>query len=151
VHSARGKRATPVILIGVLVAGWLLGLASQVVTRQATGYMDIFPPQMLLGILLCVGAGAAARVVDPVRRTWRRGSLAGIAMIASIFVGYLILTTVLWNSSWSENDGETWWSLLIEAPFWIGVPTLIGAGFGALGWRLADRRARPSEPTSRSS
>ena len=145
-------RAVRPILLGLLVAGWLLGLAGQVVTRQATGYMDVFPPQILLGVLLCVGAGAAARVLDPVRRTWKRGALAGIAMIASILVGYFILTAGLWNSEWSgQESGETWFTLLIEAPFWIGLPTLTGGGFGALGWYLADRRARPSEPMSQSS
>jgi hypothetical protein len=135
------------VLIGLLAAGWLVGLVSQVMTRVNTGYMDVWPPQILLGILLIFGAGAVARMVDPVRRTWRRGSLAGIGMIAVIVAGYALLTVLLWNPMWSEADnGETWFSMLIEAPFWIGVPLLTGAVFGALGWRVADRVSGPASP-----
>jgi drug/metabolite transporter (DMT)-like permease len=143
-------RATRIALLGFLGAGWLLGLVSQVITRVQTGYVDVWPPQILLGVLLCLGAGAAARVVDPVRRTKKRGALAGIAMIASILVGYLLLTLLIWNPIWSEESGgETWWSLLLEAPFWIGIPAAIGAGMGALGWYAADRIAGPSWPAAR--
>ncbi|MGD0247791.1 MAG: hypothetical protein ABSB75_01940, partial [Candidatus Limnocylindrales bacterium] len=120
-------RTTRIALLGFLGAGWLLGLVSQVITRVQTGSMDLWPPQILLGVLLCLGAGAAARVVDPVRRTKRRGALAGIAMIASIAVGYELLTVLMWNPGWSGQDGETWWSLLLEAPFSIGIPAAIGA------------------------
>jgi len=126
-------------LLALLCAGWLLGLGSQVYTRQQTGYMDVFPPQILLGVLLCLGAGAAVRIADRTRRTWRRGSLAGIAMLGSMIGGYLLLTVLMWNPIWSEGEGETWFSFLVEAWFWIGVPLAVGAGFGALGWLTADR------------
>jgi hypothetical protein len=137
---------TRIALLGLLGAGWLVGLVSQVITRQQTGYEDVWPPQMLLGVLLIFGAGAAARLVDPVRRTWKRGSVAGIAMIASIVVGYGVLTFVMWNPIWSDQGegGETWFSFLLEAPFWIGVPLLTGASLGALGWFAADRMMRSS-------
>jgi hypothetical protein len=144
-HDGR-VRAIRIALLGLLGAGWLLGLASQVMARVQTGYMDVWPPQILLGVLLCFGAGAAERIVDPVRRGMRRGAIAGMAIIAAIIVGYVLLTVLMWNPIWSGQDGETWWSLLIEAPFWIGVPAAIGAGFGALGWYVADRIAGPSWP-----
>jgi hypothetical protein len=137
--DARSGRRGRVALLALLAAGWLLGGAIQVATRALTGYMDVLPPQLLLAVLLCVGAGAAARMLDPVRRTARRGALAGIGMVGSIVAAYMVLTAVLWNPTWAEQDGETWFSLLIEAPFWIGVPLLAGTGFGALGWWVADR------------
>jgi hypothetical protein len=43
------------------------------------------------------------------------------------------------NPVWSEGEGETWFSFLLEAWFWIGVPLAIGAGSGALGWLATDR------------
>jgi drug/metabolite transporter (DMT)-like permease len=134
-------------LLVLLCAGWLLGLGAQVWTRQQTGYMDVVPPQILLGVLLCLGAGAAARIADRTRRTWRRGSLAGMAMLGSIIGGYLLLTVVMWNPVWSEEEGETWFSFLLEAWFWVGVPLAVGAGFGALGWVAVDRLMR-GEPQS---
>jgi uncharacterized membrane protein HdeD (DUF308 family) len=146
----RGLGRGSVLLLGLLGAGWLAGGVAQTITRLQTGYMDVWPPQLLWGVLLIFGSGAAARVIDPVRRSWRRGSLAGMAMIGSLVVGYTILTVVLWNPEWperaAEQDGETWFSLLIEAPFWIGVPLLAGALFGGLGWRVADRRMGPATP-----
>jgi drug/metabolite transporter (DMT)-like permease len=134
-------------LLALLGAGWLVGLGSQVSTRQQTGYMDVFPPQILLAVLLCLVAGAAARIADRTRRSWRRGSLAGMAMLGSIIGGYLLLTVVMWNPVWSEEEGETWFSFLLEAWFWVGVPLAVGAGFGAVGWVAVDRLMR-GEPQS---
>ncbi len=137
---------TRLALLALLGAGWLLGLVIQMAIRVLTGYMDVVPPQLLLGVLLCFGAGAAARVLDPVRRGARRGALAGITMIASIVAGYVVLTILFWNPGWAQGGGETWHSALIEAPFWIGVPLVTGAGFGALGWCAADRVVGPAWP-----
>jgi len=129
-------------LAALLAAGWLLGGAVQLATRQATGYMDVVPTQLLLTVLLLLGAGVAARLAYPAR-TARRGALAGIAMMLAIIAGYAVLTALLWNPVWADQQGggETWFSLLIEAPFWVGVPTLLSAGLGALGWVTADRMA----------
>ncbi len=134
------RLAIRVGLVALLAAGWLVGLAVQVTTRLQTGYMDVMPLQIMLGILLCLGAGAAARVLDPVKHTWRRGAVAGLAMLGSILVGYLLLTALMWNPVWSEGEGETWFSLMIEASFWIGVPLAVGSGFGGAGWIAADYR-----------
>jgi hypothetical protein len=142
-------RATRLALLGLLAVGWLLGLAIQWAIAVRTGYLDIFPPQMLLGGVLCLGAGAAERVLDPVRRNAKRGALAGIAMIVTIVVGYLVLVALLSEPSGAGDGGETWLTLLLEAPFWIGVPLVTGAGCGALGWHAADRRTGPGRPASR--
>jgi hypothetical protein len=136
------------MLIALLVAGWLLGLAVQVAIRLATGYMDVFVGQMLLCLLLCFGAGAAAGLGAKEGWTTRRGALAGIGMIGSILAGYVALTAVTWNPLWSERgNGETWLSFLIEAPFWIGLPLLTGAAMGALGWIAIARRRRGPDKT----
>jgi hypothetical protein len=143
-RTLRFGRGT-LVLLGLLGVGWLAGLVSQVMSRLQTGYMDVWPPQLLLGIGLIFGAGAAARLVEPVRRTWRRGAAGGTAIVASIVVGYAVLSVLLWNPAWTERaeeEGETWFSLLIEAPLWIGVALLTGAAFGALGWWVADRQTR---------
>jgi hypothetical protein len=131
-------------LVVLLLAGWITGLVVQVGTRVTTGYMDVLPPQLALGVLLCLGAGAAARMLEPERRTARRGAIGGLAMLGSIVAGYTILTILAWNPDWGAGDGgETWFSLLIELPFWVGLPLLVGACFGALGWVAADRTGRP--------
>lgn len=49
----------------LLVAGWLLGLAIQAAIAITTGYSDVFPPQFLLGLALCFGAGYRARGTNP--------------------------------------------------------------------------------------
>ena len=148
-RAARSKRGA---LFGFLGAGWLLGLVIQVATRVQTGYMDVSPPQLLLGVLLCLGAGAAVRVVDPMARRARRGALAGRAMFGSIIVGYALLAVVLWNPAWTERaaqQGEGWYSTLLEVPFWIGIPLAVAAGLGVLGWHAAGRmtaRSRQAAP-----
>jgi hypothetical protein len=142
-------RATRLALLGLLAVGWLLGLAIQWAIAVRTGYLDIFPPQMLLGVVLCLGAGAAERVLDPVRRNAKWGALAGIAMIVTIVVGYLVLVALLSEPSGAGEGGETWYTLLLEAPFWIGVPLVTGAACGALGWRVADRRTGSGRPAAR--
>lgn len=150
-RNDRVVRATRLALLGLLGAGWLLGLVIQGTTAVRTGYLDVYPPQLLLGVLLCLGAGAAARVIDPVRRTARRGAVAGIAMIVSIVVGYMLLVALFWDPSHAGESGETWYTLVLEAPFWVGVPLATGASFGALGWYAADRVVGASWPAGRSS
>ncbi len=139
-HDQRG------VLVVLLACGWMLGLAAQVAVRLGTGFMDVAPPQMLLGLLLCGGSGALVRLGDRPHGP-RRGALAGLAMLVSIMLGYAALTALLWNPAWSGSDGETTQSLLLEAPFWIGVPLVVGAAGGALGWYAADRLAGRPGPT----
>jgi hypothetical protein len=132
-------------LVLALAAGWLAGLAMQIMTRAWSGYMDILPPQMILGVLLCFGAGSAARALDRVRGSAWRGAIAGVAMLGSIIAGYALMVAIAWNPIWNEGDGgETWFSLLIELPFWVGVPLVAGSTCGALGWIVVDRLARDS-------
>ena len=131
--------ATRLALLGLLAVGWLLGLAIQWAIAVRTGYLDIFPPQMLLGVLLCLGAGAAERVFERVRRTARRGALAGVAMLVSILAGYLVLAALYVDPGRAAESGETPISLLLEAPFWIGIPLVTSAASGLLGWHAADR------------
>lgn len=135
------------VLLVLVACGWFLGLAAQVAVRLGTGYMDVSPPQLLLGALLCAGAGALVHLGDTTRRP-RHSALAGVAMIASIVLGYALLTALLWNPSWA-GGGETPQSLLLEAPIWIGVPLLAGAGCGALGWYAADRLAHLRRTSAR--
>jgi hypothetical protein len=57
--------------------------------------------------------------------------------------GRLVAQRAWRRPSWPKQDGgETWLSLLLEAPYWIGVPLLVVGGFGALGW-LAARGIAP--------
>ncbi len=133
-HAQRGALAV------LLAGGWMLGLAAQVAVRLWTGFMDVTPPQMLLGLLLCAGSGALVRLGDRTRGP-RRGALAGVAMVASVILGYAVLTALLWKPAWSGGEGETPQTLLLEAPFWIGVPLVVAAACGALGWYAADRLA----------
>ena len=128
-----------IVLFGLLCAGWLLGLLTQWASMAQTGYADVYPPQMVLGILLFVGAGAAERVFERVRRTARRGALAGIAMLVSILAGYLVLAALYVDPGRAAESGETPISLLLEAPFWIGIPLVTSAASGLLGWHAADR------------
>ena len=128
-----------IVLVGLLCAGWLLGLLTQWASMAQTGYADVYPPQMVLGILLFVGAGAAERVFERVRRTARRGALAGVAMLVSILAGYLVLVALYLDPGRAAESGETPISLLLEAPFWIGVPLVTSAASGLLGWHAADR------------
>jgi hypothetical protein len=135
VHAGR------VVLVGLLCAGWLLGLAIQWAIAAWSGYLDIFPPQMLLGVLLCVGAGATERVFERVRRNARRGALAGVAMLVSILLGYFVLVALYMDPGRATANGETPLSMLLEAPFSIGIPLATSAASGLLGWHAADRRA----------
>ena len=118
----------------VLAAGWLLGLTVQFVTGITTGYADIFPPQMLLGLALCLGAGARERRMRPMQN-WRSGARAGATMMLFLIGPYLILTALILTPS-ADMGRETWLSLLLEAPLWIGMTFGSGALLGVIGWRI---------------
>lgn len=128
-----------VLLLAVLVVGWVGGGIWQWVQAAQTGYGDIFPPQMLLGVLLCAGAGALLRGIDP-GGSIRGGAVAGIVMVVSLIVAYLLLMAAALGTEriFGGEDGETWMSFLLELPFWLGIPALGAAGAGALGWLGAD-------------
>lgn len=121
----------------LLIAGWVLGFVIQLAVALATGYTDVFPPQLLLGMALCFGAGYRARTLDPTIRG-RRGALAGAKMMGTIVVAYFTLALIVLGPD-ADTGGETWFSLLVEAPFWVGVPLGSSSLAGYLGWRFARR------------
>ena len=130
------------IIPGVLAAGWLVGLLGQRQVAVDTGYLDVSPPLMLLGLLLFLFAGMSARVLLPHVRRRAAGALAGVAVLAAVLTGYLVLAVVYLDPSRLTDGGETWCSLLLESWFWLGIPLLVSAGLGAVGWWLADAAGR---------
>jgi hypothetical protein len=136
--GGRTRRVGRMVLL-LLVAGWLLGLIVQVAVYVSTGRLDVLPPSILLGIALCAGAGATERLCDAAPPRARRGVSAGIAMVSSIAIGYVLFVSVVSGPTSDGAGGETWLSLLLVAPLWIGIPAVAGAVFGAFGWLLADR------------
>lgn len=128
-------------LLATLAVGWLAGGAIQWWTREITGYMDVHPSQLVLAVALAAGAGAAVELGG--RSSGWRGALAGLAMVWTIVVAYGLMTALAWNPVWGEGDGgETPLTLLLEAPFWIGLPSAAGLGAGLGGWRLSRRLSR---------
>jgi hypothetical protein len=129
-----------IILIAGLAVGWLVGLLAQRSIVEQTNYMDISPSLMVLGLALCGLAGAAARIGLPNLHRLRTGALAGIGMVVAIVLGYAGLV-IAYADRFTKNaaDGETWWSLLLESWFWVGVPLVASATLGTIGWVLADR------------
>ena len=74
-----------VVALVCLAAGWLAGLIGQRAVVEATGYLDIGPALLLLGIALCTLGGAAARLLaGRAARTWRRGALGGTLVMVAI-------------------------------------------------------------------
>jgi len=141
--------AVRIFLVVVLAGGWLAGLVAQRAGVDATGYMDITPPLMLLGMGLCALGGALVRTIVVTGRRARDGVLGGIATLATIVAGYLVLMIAYWDRFDTSEGGETWWSLLLESWFWVGVPLVVSGILGGLGWlavdaldRLAARPAR---------
>ena len=125
--------------IGLLAAGWLLGFAIHGSMAAATGWGDVSPVLMLLGALLCVVAGAVAWLLAPLHRRARVGALAGFLMFVSFVVGNALVVLLWVDPAHMAESGETWFSMLIELPLWLGIPTVISCGLGAVGWRLARR------------
>jgi hypothetical protein len=141
--------AVRLILVGGLAFGWLVGLLAQRSIVEGTGYLDVSPALLVLGMALCALAGAAARTGAPALRRARIGALAGIGMIGSIVAGYVVLAVAYAHGFSPESSGETWWTLLLEAWFWIGVPLAASAVLGSLGWLAADRLDRTGSPWHR--
>ncbi len=134
-----------VLAIAGLAGGWCIGLLGQRAIVEETGYLDISPELLLLGITLCFAAGAASYLLLPAHRRLRTGVLGGIAMTATMVGGYLLLVLAYADRFVGQDGGETWFSLLLESWFWIGLPLLASAVLGAGGWLGAaalDRRLR---------
>ena len=135
-----------VVAIAGLAGGWCIGLLGQRAIVEETGYLDISPGLLLLGVTLCIAAGAASYVLLPAHRRLRTGVLGGIAMTATMVGGYLLLVLAYADRFVGhDSGGETWFTLLLESWFWIGLPLLASAVLGAGGWLGAasvDRRLR---------
>lgn len=133
-----------VAVLGVMVVGWLLGLAAHRSTIEATTYADISPQLLLLAMALCALGGAAIRLLAPRRQRIRTGAFAGVATAVTILAGYLGLVAFYWDRYFAAHQGEsgeTWCSFLLESWFWIGIPLVGSAALGAAGWLVADRLA----------
>lgn len=135
------SRAARVGLPALFAIGWLAGLVGQWRVADTTGYMDILPPLMLLGLVLFALAGAVVRIDLPRFARARAGAVAGILALVSIVAGYLVLALVMIPDKLGADGGETWFSFLIESWFWIGVPLLLSGTLGLLGWLVAGRLA----------
>jgi hypothetical protein len=68
-------------------------------------------------------------------QNWRSGARAGATMMLFLIGPYLILTALILTPS-ADMGGETWLSLLLEAPLWIGMTFGSGALLGVIGWRI---------------
>jgi hypothetical protein len=132
--ASTARRLLPV---GILVVGWLAGFVIHGSSAAATGWGDVSDPLMLLGAALCLVAGGVAWAVAPAHRRARYGVLAGILMFVSFVIGNMIVAALwVWPEHGGES-GETWFSLLLESWFWIGLPTLVSGSLGAVGWLMA--------------
>lgn len=126
----------------VLVAGWLGGFMDQRGIVEATGYLDIPPELLVLGCVLCMAAGATVHVFATSHRRVRYGAAGGLAMLGAMVAGYLALVVAYRDRFPAGGGEETWWTLLLESWFWIGLPVMVASGLGALGWLVADLPGR---------
>jgi hypothetical protein len=125
---------TRIVLLGGLAATWAIALVVQRAGVEQTGYLDVPPWLLLFGIAQCAAAGAAAWFLAPGHRRPRVGAVAGVAMLGAIIAGYALLVVAYADRFNPEAGGETWFSLLLEAWFWIGVPIVVSAALGMGGW-----------------
>ena len=133
--------ATRALLLGILALGWLLGFALHGSAAAATGWGDVSPLLLLLGAALCALAGGFAWWLAPDHRRARTGALAGVLMFLSFVLGN-VLVVVLWvDPAHMAASGETWFSMLVELPFWLGLPIVVSIALGAAGWWVARRGA----------
>ena len=135
-----------ILLPALFAAGWLVGLVTQWRTAVTTGYMDIHPAQLVLGLALFALAGASVRVDAPRFRRARAGAVAGVLALATIIAGYWTLALLLVPARLGEDSGETWFSLLLESWFWVGVPLVLSSVLGLAGWLAAGRLVRTGGP-----
>ncbi len=135
---------TRVGLLGSLAGGWLVGFGVHGSAAAASGWGNVPGEAMLLGIVLCAWSGVVAYLVAPAHRRRLYGALAGLLMVAS-FVAGNVLVAMLWVLPQRQGlgEGETWFSLLIELPFWLGLPIVGSLALGAVGWSAAELVAHP--------
>ncbi len=131
-----------IAVLAALCVGWAAGFVLQRRVVVETNYLDVSPGLLLLGSVLCLAAGAGARLLVDARPRLRHGILAGIAMLGAIAVGYGGLVVAYRDRFTGSTDGETPLSLLLEAWFWLGVPLVLSGALGAVGWFLEDRLER---------
>ena len=130
-------------LMIALAMGWLAGGARHLAFALETTWGDLTGDLLVLGLALCFGAGVATRVVRP-DRTQRWGIYGGLLMALAILAGTIAIDAVYVLPYHAGESGETWFSLLIELPFWVGMPMAVSAVLGWTGWHVAsfalDRR-----------
>lgn len=143
-HALSRAPAGRLIVVGLLAAGWLVGLVAQREVALETGYLDVSPQLLVLGMVLATLAGAAGRLFRPADHRIRVGALAGMGLLVTIVAGYMALVVLYIDEPFSEEGGETWFTFLLESWFWVGVPLLVSAALGALGWAIADWLGRRS-------
>ncbi len=133
--------------LGLLAIAWLVVALDYRLTAVRTNHMNLPLEVAIAGLLMTIGAGAAAWHVAPDHRRPRTGAIAGAAMLALYVVGYLLIAWGIRdpqgavggaNGANGANGGETWFSLLIEAWFWIGIPLLVCGALGVFGWWTAN-------------
>lgn len=94
----------------------VIGLVMVPLMLAAISSDDMLVAIMLLGIVLC---GYAAYWLG----NWKWIFIPVLAMLVEIVCA---IPLVMRN----QSGGETPISIVLEAPFWTGLPTLIGAGVG---------------------
>ena len=124
------------ILLAVLGVGWLAGGARHLAFALETTWGDLTGDLLILGLALCFGAGVATRVIRP-DRTQRWGIFGGLLMALAILAGTIAIDAVYVLPYHAGESGETWFSFLIELPFWVGMPMAVSAVLGWTGWHVA--------------
>jgi hypothetical protein len=136
-----GVVRTRVVFVGALALAWLVVWLDLLLNAARTHWGDLTPEVLLAGPALAFTAGAITWRIAPAHRHLRFGALAGLVMLATYVAGYVPIVVVEVLPYRGGATGETPISLLLEAWFWIGVPTVVCGGMGALGWATANTLA----------
>lgn len=146
--GVRGRRITRIgaFTLGVLVLAWLTGGIVHARSMIATGWGDISPSLAYLGLGLVLWAGVTAWALVPGHGRKRTGAYAGMLTFAVTVAGQFLLVLLFMDPANLGSGDETWFSFLLESWFWIGVPLVVSATLGALGWLAADGLDRYTHP-----
>lgn len=146
-----GPIVTPfrLLAVGVLVAAWLAGGIAHARWMIATGWGDIAPGLLVLALGLVLWAGVTAWAVLPQHGRRRSGAYAGMLTFAVTVVAQFALVYALLPPERLTGGDETWFTLLLESWFWVGIPLVMSASLGAAGWRATDRLYRATHPHGR--